>query len=674
MSVAAPDQTQYQAAPTNPQYRGVAGAPNKPPSQPAQGVTGPTQQDVIARQGGVSPQARQAPRASMTEPQTAPMSEMATGGGPVSGSLAIKQPATRAPPGGRGGIRQSSSGGGFDIFGSIEAGAGQLYGGLETGFSDLFTLGVKAGVGVKTLATGGDLKVTEKPSNIQNLQVGGVAEPQAAQAAGQTAAYLTPGAAALKGVGSPGESASARAFDVGVGVLPFVPLGELGAVGRVAGSTAGRAALGGAIGAAGGVAYGESPEGVAVSAATGAAGFAIGGKILGKLTAEPGPPERTPVPTQSPLGEPGEPIPSHAPEPVAGGGLEQAMEIGPKGEPLGISEGAKPIGQGMATTAPEETQPPRDISLMLQDVEGVMPTKGGTYVQGLETEPARPPPPPSRGQGPDPYTGSYGGETKLEFGDQVAGQGGAPIAFDSEYGNLPGGRDLSGPMKPLDYGASPGHREGEPMFTQKGPSGPGGPGSSGGPSAGGRLTEEEVYARYPPGSDAPRAGDITALYNPAMERVGLFNESGQGVEPIPGLGTIPFMAPVGTSALKGRSTGITPDLGQTPDVGQVPAPGQTTVPGITTVTTPKTTTTPDLTPYQSEVPTPPALIQATKFTEGGLPFPFLQPGADRRTKSKRVELFGYSQKRTPVPLLFDFGMGGGGLDLGPKKKGRSRKK
>jgi hypothetical protein len=178
----------------------------------------------------------------------------------------------------------------------VESASATAYNDITAGFTDLFRAGVSTGIATRQAAAKvGIGKAPPKGTQPSDLSLLGFSEAETEQFAGSTAGYLFPGAAVLKGIGSPGEGTGARLFDIGVGVLPFLPLGDVAGVAAKAGgkaatvakfgtSFAGRTLIGSGFGAVGGLAYGEDPLQIGESALLGGLFGGPGGSIASRVS------------------------------------------------------------------------------------------------------------------------------------------------------------------------------------------------------------------------------------------------------------------------------------------------------------------------------------------------------------------------------------------------------
>jgi hypothetical protein len=510
----------------------------------------------------------------------------------------------------------------LDALGAIEGGAAAGYGLVVSGFEAEFNFFASAGQKVAGKAPA--------PKGYE-YEVMGVGQSQASQIVGGTAAYLFPGAAALKGIGSTNAPVAERGFDIAVGVSPFVPFGELGAVGKAVVSLPGRVALGAGLGATGTVTRGDySVTDIGISAGSGAFLSAAVPSVFGRILG--GGEEPVEYAPAKPGGEP-VPLARGSPPPVGGGGLEKAMEIGPKGEPLGTSPGSKMAGQGMATTTPEETQPPRDLSMLLQEMEGPKPQDlYSTGASRLESEPKAPGIPESKGAPPD-----------LEN---------------------PNERYLPTPQRPMS-GLSSGEPERGPFY-RAGSVGAGNSLTEGG-GGGGRYGlvlpqgEDLSYARYPPGSAFSETMRFRAAFEPIEEPAPTTEGS---VLP-------PILANIGGRESLAPMSGISskPDASQGPDIGQgsLMVPGQRPRTGFAPwqIPTPVQTPSGGQTPAQGvkeavvseAVMAPPESLLAEPQRR---PFAasFSQSYGEKKSKRRTEDVFGFRQLTHGIPSLLDLQIGG----------------
>jgi hypothetical protein len=235
-------------------------------------VTPQSQQSPAAR-ATPTPGAYSSPNTLMNAPGQFTTSDFIGPPAPSNFGQASQQYGARTPASlGRFGFAPLSSGPN-----PIEAGAASAYQGLQTGFTDIFVAGAST---EKFLATG-SANVNLTPGEASRLAT-----------VSSTAAYIFPGGATFKGLGETNAPPTQRIFDVGVGVLPFIPFGEVGGalakagpagqfLSQFGGSIGGKFALGSGLGAAGGIAYGETPTQIAENALIGGAGF-VGPGLIGK--------------------------------------------------------------------------------------------------------------------------------------------------------------------------------------------------------------------------------------------------------------------------------------------------------------------------------------------------------------------------------------------------------
>ena len=341
--------------------------------------------------------------------------------------------------------------------------------------------------------------------------------------------------------------------------------------------------------------------------------------------------------------------------PVGGAGTVKVLEIGPNGEPYGLPPGAKVTGKGLDTTAPEPTQPPRDISNFLQEFEGsTPPTRTGMF----EGEPFPPPPvrsTPAPAQ-PTPYSGTPGTPWKVDFTEPApspATVGGRPL-FGGEYG-----------IKPIDQAAP----------VKGGPSGAGaGPGYQGG-SGGASGAYDFQFDRTPSGSQFDAAGRFRQTFDQPSAKPAA--DVGFSWATLPGLGSTPVPPRpkpkgLGSTALLiqniGQALQVEPGLShdpfQTPSQTLIPSQVPTQIPTQTTVTkqVPKTPTPPgepSPTTLFSDF-TPPRGFGLSGLSSGAA-------GAERAGPSRKRFLFG--EKKNPINILF-----GGGSLFGKANKRKGKKK
>ncbi|MDG6968582.1 MAG: hypothetical protein JRN50_03890 [Nitrososphaerota archaeon] len=301
---------------------------------------------------------------------------------------------------------------------------------------------------------------------------------QAAQRFGQTAAYIVPGGAILHGLGDTQEGVAARAFDVGVGLLWFVPgLGELGEGFNVGTRLGIGAGVGGAISGVGTALHGgtliQDIESAALGAGLGATGAYILPKVVGAFRG--GPPEPAPPVTEIGVTPEGETVvgdifnfPGNE---IHGGPAGVEGQVGPgdviSTERWGIMDNG-PIRGFNRVTLPSSGFDPADIEGSLPTEPGFLeseahivddPLRGETYMEG-----------PAPGQSTSALKGrpfpSYRGEPKIDFGGEgvtpkpvKTGFGydlgnGAHTTFDVSYyqnlGNPSFDESLSGPVTPPD--------------------------------------------------------------------------------------------------------------------------------------------------------------------------------------------------------------------------------
>lgn len=105
----------------------------------------------------------------------------------------------------------------------IEGGAMAGFNAVKTGFADIFGATYAAGQTTRDAATGA------KYVPLSQSEAFGIKASTAQNDISGAAAYILPGGAVLHGIGDVKEGPAARAFDVGVGVVAFIPgVGEAG--------------------------------------------------------------------------------------------------------------------------------------------------------------------------------------------------------------------------------------------------------------------------------------------------------------------------------------------------------------------------------------------------------------------------------------------------------------
>lgn len=471
----------------------------------------------------------------------------------------------------------------------IESAAAAGYADIQTGIGDLFQLGVQAGAGINEVVHGQPIG-----GNLSNFQSGGIPFEQAQQTAESTAPFI-PGASILKGIGESGAPLPERVFDVGAGALIFVPgIGEV--------PTAVKAGAGAAFGAAGSLAYGNTnPENIGESAAIGALTFGLGGKLIGKAFEEPTPPQ------EFITGTGGEQIPLQpgSPAPVAGGEVTE-------------------LGQSVI--------PPRDVSMMLEDIEGRLPTKGGTYTQGLETEEPNVTQPSVHAGGPPKY------EADLPGGPTPYGGNVTPYDY--------AGRSIT----PPDYTPAPARESAFPP--SKGGSATG---ITGGSYGGGQATELEVV-RYPPGAQVPQQFETFRFSEVNVPQASLFETPGETPTSFPVSSPAFERAPAGAVAIIPST-----DVG----VGEIPGTGPLQVPGQAQIQIPQQT--PAQVPQQFETGGSTAPSAFSFPTPNGSNFGtfFPQAPGDRHERRRKLTVFGFREIKHPYLNL---------LTLEGPSRGRGKRK
>ena len=419
---------------------------------------------------------------------------------------------------------------------------------------------------------------------------------------------------------TPQQEAQHNAY-IAAGIVPGGDLIAIGAKAGVglAGEIGARIGVGAAFGGFTSALRGASPEQVAEGAAFGAA-FMVGatgaGRVAGvvgsKLEASAAAGRYADItregasPTQRiAMKVTGSQTPA---PPVAGAGVQKAMEIGPSGEPLGIPKGAKLTGKGLETTAPEPTQPPRDISNFLQDIEARTPTKAE---------------PPTGGQPKPPNTV-------------------VPVSpFTEEVTSGP-----SGPMKA--FISTPR----ESAFPKPGPSGGGYKGRGATETVYG---QEQTAVSYPPGSAFSETERFRGMTEGALPR------TSQGFS-VPGFG---FAVPerIGTNAgaftetqavarqpgqLLGQGQGFQEGLGSGVRTtgGTVVQPSQTQQP-VQTPNPPKTV------PGTSSISPPQSVFGFPRAPpSGGFSASFLQGPSMPKSSRRDKQRFGFREVKHPIGDLF----------------------
>ena len=350
---------------------------------------------------------------------------------------------------------------------------------LATGFSDVIGGFGEIGVQLSGLAHGKVIGGAQAQQAFKTTDFGFFGSGKnLMERGGQTLAYLTPGGAVLHGIGDVQEGPAARIFDVGVGVIAFVPgLGELGS-GLGAGARLGLGAgAGAAIGGVGSALHGGSLTQDLESAAFGAVVGAAGAYLLPKVTGfvKGGPPE--PAPPVATIGTTPEG------EPIVGDVFNfPGAEL--HGGPAGLQGQVGPgdvfaSERGGAMTFGRVTLP--DSGFNLNDIEGSTPVQGRGFLESG----ARVVDDPLKGEtymegpAPDQSTSalkgrpfpSYKGEPKIDFGGEGVtpkpvkmgfgydNKGGPYTAFDTKYyqnlGNPSFDESLSGPVTPSDETMTP---------------------------------------------------------------------------------------------------------------------------------------------------------------------------------------------------------------------------
>ena len=318
---------------------------------------------------------------------------------------------------------------------------------------------------------------------------------EAAQRFGQTAAYIVPGGAILHGLGDTQEGFASRAFDVGVGLLWFVPgLGELGEGFNVGTRLGIGAGVGGAISGVGTALHGgtfiQDIESAALGAGLGATGAYILPKVVGAFRGAP--PEPAPPVTEIGVTPEGETVvgdifnfPGNE---IHGGPAGVEGQVGPGDviptERWGIMDNG-PITGFNRVTLPSSGFDPADIEGSLPTEPGFLeseahivddPLRGETYMEGPAPEQST-----SALKG-RPFP-SYRGEPKIDFGGEGVApkpvrtgfgydnKGGPYTAFDTKYyqnlGNPSFDESLSGPVTPSDETATPSGGSPSQIVTQE---------------------------------------------------------------------------------------------------------------------------------------------------------------------------------------------------------------
>lgn len=517
--------------------------------------------------------------------------------------------------------------------------AGEAYGGIQSGIGDLFRLGVVAGAGTKELATGQKIG-----GNLNDLSLSGVSEAQAQSVAASTGAYLLPGAAVLKGIGSPNEPIAARGFDVAVGVLPFIPFGEIAGSGstiaKYAGSLYGRAAIGAGFGAAGSAAYGGGPTQIAEGAAIGAAGFSAGGLIGAGRQGIQGLANRIQYGTQDvSVAETGLGFQKISPD------VLQNIESSGK-----LSYNAGQIPEGAITTSQEITQRFGRTGIKYSSTPSILETLQGKASSLVQ----RPPgyyPTVSSYIGGDPFSIT---ETEVPVPTRVSQY------YQAKYGISPPGFDTEVvasqplPSRTLETPPVSEYHSGEAFFQSRGPSGPGlGPGYTS-PGRGGLITEQIL--KYPPSSTFDPAISRSTLFQDFTKPGETFDFDTSLVAPV----APPSVATISPS----QSIGPVSSATQIPSVNQLLSvtPGGGLVidqrPGVTPYITPITEQIPDQTPITTLIPSsppvPPGNILAPPQNQPpiipliGIPsFPGEREGG---RKSRKKFVFG--ERKNPVNISF----------------------
>lgn len=338
--------------------------------------------------------------------------------------------------------------------------------------------------------------------------------------------------------------------------------------------------------------------------------------------------------------------------PVGGGGLETAMGIGAKGQPVGISPGARPTGQGFQTTAPETTQPPISLHNFLQDIEGTTPTRFG---QGkIETTPGEPTPSPPARSTPvpatqPPYSGTPGTPFKVDFTEPApspATVGGRPL-FGGEYG-----------IKPID--SVPPAR-----------GGPSGMGYRGGGGVGAEADVGTTSLKTPPGSTFDAADRFRSTFDTPGSKFDVF-QNAKGAT-LPGLGTgqsqpssfktatggagpsgsvftrgfiIQQALPqLGTNVGQGKGQGAGQGQGQPPGTTVTQIPTQIQIPVQPPPPPPPGTT-------QIQIPVPITITQPPRG-DAGLSSYFMQPPSMPGGRGGKKQRYGFRQKDYGVGALFN---------------------
>lgn len=207
-------------------------------------------------------------------------------------------PPSRGPPGVRGtgrGVQNSSQGNA--AVASVESAAMGGYNDLVAGFSDIFGATFTVGNSVANTAVGQAVRGAfgikgAAPTKESLAYLGNVSASGANQFLSNTAAYVFPGGAILHGVGDVHESVAARAFDVAVGALVFIPgIGGAASAAKGAAGFAVKAAAGSGISAVGTALQGGSVRQVLLAAGIGAvvgggAGAAVEGLDSLRFTKE----------------------------------------------------------------------------------------------------------------------------------------------------------------------------------------------------------------------------------------------------------------------------------------------------------------------------------------------------------------------------------------------------
>jgi hypothetical protein len=354
---------------------------------------------------------------------------------------------------------------------------------LVAGFSDVFNAGFNAG-NVTKVASGG------KSTPINESELFGVSATGARGFLSESAAYIAPGGAILHGVGDTQEGLAARAFDIGVGSLFFIPgiggLGEGLSTGARTGIGAGAGAAFGGIGSAlhGGTIT-QDLESAAFGAGLGAAGAYALPKVVGAF--RDGPPEPAPPVAEIGVTPEGETVvgdifnfPGNE---IHGGPAGVEGQVGP-GDIVTTGQDS-PIAGFNRVTLPSSGFNPADIEGSLPTEPGFLeseahivddPLRGETYMEGPAPEQST-----SALKG-RPFP-SYRGEPKIDFGGEGVtpkpvkmgfgydNKGGPYTAFDTKYyqnlGNPSFDESLSGPVSPSDETATPPGGSPSQMVTQE---------------------------------------------------------------------------------------------------------------------------------------------------------------------------------------------------------------